>query len=522
MESQPFDLEAVLKLTTLADRSPADAIDFVGTIVDAAADAKREDVLRQLASLANTIVRRSASEANRTQHDYYLANLWSHLKRMACPHPGGGWEWEQNELEQEIISSRRAVRSPGFKDVPETRKYQILTNLANCYDTTGRFVEAIDLWDDVLAMEPRFGMARGNRAIGLLSYGRALYDQGHAFVMAREAWRELEPSALLGLEPGVGLYFANKRAEIQATIPAGVLNKVVDFDGFSLGAMEAEVKYRRWCLAHRLFLNPLNDIGPFPIAAQDVLTSPSIVAPIREGPRFHGFFNQIKQEFCSARWFAYEAMLASEPHFADTHVLLYNTLDYPRYSIAAEKLKLAYRALYSLFDKIAFFLNAYLGLGISDCNVSFRGIWYTGQQKKRGIRPEFKDRENWPMRGLYWLGKDLYEKGQDFRSVIDPDAQRLSEIRNHLEHKYLKLHLELWAGPAASGSSGFLIDDLAESVSYADFEAMTMRLLSLVRAAIIYLSLGVHREERMRAASRPVGTITPPMVLDIWEDEWKQ
>jgi hypothetical protein len=340
--------------------------------------------------------------------------------------------------------------------------------------------------------------------------------------MAREAWRELEPSALLGLEPGAGDYFAKCRAGIAAAVTDKVLDTKIDFDAFSLGATKEEEAYRRWCLAHRLFLNPLNDIGPVAIAAQDILTCPSIVVPLGKGPRHHGFFNQIKQEYCAARWLAYEALQSSEPHFADAGVLLYNTLDYPNYSVAAEKLKLAFRALYSLFDKIAFFLNAYMDLKIPDRRVSFRGIWYEGQEKKKGIRPEFKNRANWALRGLFWLGKDLFEDVLEFRAVIDPDAERLNEIRNHLEHKYLKLHLDLWAGPIAGAAGGSLSDDLAQSVSQADFEAMTMRLFALLRAAIIYLSLGIHQEERMRAASRPAGTITPPMVLDVWEDDWKR
>jgi LA2681-like HEPN len=46
----------------------------------------------------------------------------------------------------------------------------------------------------------------------------------------------------------------------------------------------------------------------------------------------------------------------------ETRKSLYNTLDYPTYSVAIEKVKAAYRLAYSLFDKIAFFLNAYLDL----------------------------------------------------------------------------------------------------------------------------------------------------------------
>ncbi len=513
-------LGGVLALSSLADRAPAEAIDWFGTLVDAAHDAKRADVLRHLATLAETIDKSNAEEIDLVNLDYYLANLWSALKHLGGTYPGGSWEGEQVEIENEIIHLRRALRSASFAEADRIRRCQIFTNLANSYSTTGRFVEAIDTWNDALAIEPRFGMARGNRAVALSSYARALYDEGHAIVMLREAWRELDPVRLLGLEPGTGPYFADTRASIASVVSTEALTKPFDLDSFSLGKTEAEVEYRRWCLNRRLFLNPLNDLGVFTIAAQDVLTCPSIVVGLNEGPRYHGFFNQIKQEFCSARWLAYEAINSSEPHFSDHAVLLYNTLDYPSYSLATEQLKLSFRSLYSLFDKIAFFLNAYLRLGIPERAISFRGIWHDGQQKKKGIRAEFRDRPNWPLRGMYWLAKDLYEDSPDFRSVIDPDAQRLSEVRNHVEHKYLKLHLSEWA--AQSNMHPGLVDDLAHSASKAAFEGMTFRLLGLVRAAIIYLSLGVHHEERIRATQRPKDAIIPPLLLDKWDDNWKR
>jgi hypothetical protein len=515
------NLDDVLKVTTLADMLSGPAVDFVGNAVDNAWTTQRADVLRHLVGVVATIDRSKSAETDATLLDYYLGNLWNGLKCLAGPHRSGSWEWDSTELESEIICLRRALRSKGFGQIEQVRRCQILTNLANCHSTTGRFVEAIGAWNQAIEIEPRFGMARGNRAAGRWSYARAVYDEGHAIVMAREAWRDLDPSTLEAIEPGAGEYFAALRSDIEAALPAEALKATFDLTDFPLGATDAEVDYRRWCLTNRLFLNPLNDLGAYAIGARDILTSPSIVAPIGEGPRFHGFFNQIKQEFCAARWLAYEAMNESAPHFSDADVLLYNTLDYPSYSLSTEKLKLAFRSCYSLLDKIAFLLNAYLGLAIPEKRVSFRGLWYQGQEKKKGIRHEFKALANWPLRGLYWLGKDLYEDAPEFRAGIDPDAERLSAIRNHLEHKYCKLHLEMWHGPDVAGTPG-LTDDLAESVLRSDFEAMTLRLLGLVRASIIYLSLGIHQEERARAMKRPANAIVPPMFLDTWKDEWKQ
>lgn len=172
-------------------------------------------------------------------------------------------------------------------------------------------------------------------------HGKAVYDEGHAVVLAREARRDLELSALQALKQSAGEYFSQVRQEIEAALPPDALTATLELSAFPLGTTDAGVSYRQWCLDERLFLNPLNDLGPYPIAASDILASPSIVAPIGEGPRFHGFFNQIKQEFCSARWLAYEAMNSTEAHFSDGDVLLHNTLHYPSYPLATEKLKLA-------------------------------------------------------------------------------------------------------------------------------------------------------------------------------------
>jgi hypothetical protein len=225
----------------------------------------------------------------------------------------------------------------------------------------------------------------------------------------------------------------------------------------------------------------------------------------------------MKQEFVSARYLDYEGMSAEGPHFSDRGVLLYNTLDYPVYSLAVEKVKAAFRTSYGLFDKIAYFLNDYLRLGIPETRVTFRTFWYEGQERKRGLRKEFVKRPNWSLRGLFWLSKDLYEPTPGFRESVEPDAAQLAEIRNHLEHKYLKLHDMLVRREATPAG---LADTLAFSAARRDFEAKTLRLLKMARAALIYLSLAIHGEERCKATARGEKPILP-MLLDRWEDEWK-
>lgn len=516
-----MNLDEVMNRSTLTDLPLEDAIAYIGHACDEAWDAKRADVLRHLTTLSESFPRKKLGAEQVGLLDYFVGNLWNGIKLLESSGPAGGWEWENPSAEKEIASFRRAITASGISLLPPHRVCQARTNLGNCYSTIGRFVEAVDAWNDALTVNPRFGMARGNLGNGLWSYARMLYDDGHRNVLARRAWQFLDPARLEGLEAGAAGLFALSRTAIEKRISAKILREEIDLNQWSLGASIEEIGYRRWCLSARLFLNPLNDLGPYTIAARDVLTAPSIVTGLDEGPRFHGFFNQLKQEYVSARWLVYEALELADlrPHFSDRDVLLYNTLDYPAYSLATEKLRLGFRALYSCFDKIAFFLNAYLQLGIPEKRVSFRNLWYEQEERKNGVRAEFKARENLPLRGLFWLGKDLYEDSVDFRAAMDPEAEQLNEIRNHLEHKYLKLHDDLWSNDR---STRIFVDDLARSMQRGQFASMTMRLLSLTRAAIMYLSFGVHREERLRAQAAPQERITLPMSLDVWDDDWKR
>ena len=54
---------------------------------------------------------------------------------------------------------------------------------------------------------------------------------------------------------------------------------------------------------------------------------------------------------------------------------LSNTLDYPAYGLAVEQVRTSFRIAYSLLDKVAFFLNAYLALNIPLGQVSFGRVW---------------------------------------------------------------------------------------------------------------------------------------------------
>lgn len=523
MENRLATYNTLLSRESMIGLDTEASLEHIGLLTDLSLDLRQTEGLTRAIRLSEELGMRQLTAGQAATLDYFVANAWSNLRVLSRAGKSRDVEWEQGEIEQEIIHLRRALQGDALGALPNERVCQILTNLANVLHHVGRFVEAIEYWDRALSRAPSFAMARGNRGRGLADFAGTLYDRGHTGLLLQFAYDDLRTALSGDIHEAARRAFDEYRVRIESLLPPEHLNKTLDLNAFSLGDSEEECRYRRWCAENRLFLNPLNDLGPYPIGARDILTTPSIVVGIREGPYYPGYFNQMKQEFVSARYLCYEGFQSRQPHFSDRGVFLFNTLDYPSYSLAVEKVKAAFRIAYSLLDKVAYFLNHYLSLGIAAHRVSFRTFWYCSQRKNEGLRRDLLQRINWPLRGLFWLSKDLYEDEPGFKESIEPEAQELAVLRNHLEHRYLKLHDEFWAGrPAATDSlSVALADTLSLSIYRRQFETKSLRLLKTVRAALMYLSLAVHWEEQERAKTRSPDAIVPGIPLDIWEDEWK-
>jgi len=524
------ELEKLLGVENLSSLNIEAAFNLIGKIIDLSDIHGQPEGTQRALELCDELAQRSLGDDETVLLHLFLANAWASLCKLAHKDTQAAWAWEQPEILRELLHLRTALRHSGFKRLDKVRRCQILTNVANLLNTLGRCTEAIEYWNRALDVIPHFGMALGNRGYGFMSYARTLYDQGHAIAMMKFAHDDLRrataPSAFFE-SSGYGDVkdaMAREADDIAAHIDLEKVAASLELENYSLGRSKGERAYRNWCLEHRLFLTPLNDLGPYPIAARDILTLPNLVLGVGEPPTLIAFFNQLKQEYVAARYLYYEGTREGKLHFADRGVLLYDTLDYPAYSLTVERVKAAYRMTYSLFDKLAFFINAYWHLGMDERSINFRSVWYATSKtgKSRTLRDCFIGYENWPLRGLFWLSKDLLEKGTELADTMEPDAEALNTIRNHLEHKYLKVHDWPWTSELdADAIHDSLRDSLAYSVTRGDLEAKSLRLLKLARAGLIYLSLAVHREERLRAEQRGDGLVMP-MELDTWPDDWKR
>jgi hypothetical protein len=514
---------SLMAVKSLKDVRPRGALKHVMDLAELSSGLLRPEGLKRALHLAGELRRGGLSPDEDSRLHYYESVAWEKLRLLRAGGDEGLWRWEQPEIEEELLHLRLALNRDAISGMPAELAARVLSNTASLFHHMGRFSEAVELWDRALRVERTFSLARGKRGYALTHYARALYDPSHAGLFMRRARADLGKALETGLGDEAREQFRGRLAWVNSLLPGRARDGELELFDYAEGCTEEELRYRRWCLEHGLFLNPLNDLGPYPAGARDALAVPPVVAGGRgRGGYYHGFFNQLKQAYVSARYIYYEGVNAAEAHFADRDVLLFDTLDFPTYSLSVEKVKAAFGMAYSLFDKTARFINHYMGLSIPDEQVTFKTLWYRDQRMELGLRDEFRQRRNWPLRGLFWLGKDLHEDQEGFSGALEPGAGELSEIRYHLEHSYLKLHEDFRAEASRDTGPppGALVDALAFSVHRGDFEAKTLKLLKLVRAALTYLCLAVHQEEK-RLAGEHGDENLPAVILGPWDDAKK-
>ena len=367
---------------------------------------------------------------------------------------------------------------------------QIRTNLANRLNNLGRPIAANEQWLKVLQTDPRFAKALASQANAIGSYAGTLYDHSHASILLAAA-RSLFDSALdddafweSGDRDSVAPDLMEKRRQIANYLLRSRYDEEIDLNQWSLGATEEERSYRCWCLRERLFLNPLNEAYTDSIAASDVLHLPSHTYRIEDVPGFPLYYNLMKQEYVSARYRLYRATHEDDPDFLMRDVLMLDGGEGQVLGQYTEDLRSAFRSSYAIFDKIGLFLNDYFRIGLDPRKVGFRNLWLESNGSE--IRPIFKGHPNWPLRGLYFLSKDLFDEA--FKEVAEPDAADLAQLRHQVEHRFLSFQ-----HPEYGEST-----ETHRLMSIEDFRAKTLRLLKMAREALIYVSLAMHREEALR------------------------
>ena len=287
---------------------------------------------------------------------------------------------------------------------------------------------------------------------------------------------------------------------------------------FELGETPSDEEYHRWVLNNNLYLNPLNDIYTHSSTAHDFFHLPDMLIPEDEDFPYPGIYNQIKQEYVSARYLYYEGKMNSEgdSHFSDRDVKLPDTLDYTIYGYRTEQIKTALRMAYSIFDKISLLINEYFGVGQNE--PAYNEVWHKGGDYKQELSEPFQDSDNWALNALYWIKKDFYhgisKKDEDSVAIV---AHELKDLRNAVEHDYLKVFDDGIVSEPPDRE--WLNDSLYDAIGKAELRKATLEMLRLARAAMIYISLAIYHEERKKGVDDTVVPLGGEMMVP---DKYKE
>ena len=397
-------------------------------------------------------------------------------------------------------------------------KQVLYTNYANLLERCGRKIAAIEQYKKSILINRDFGMANGNLGKAYQHYGMLENDDGHRDLFHYFAYQYLN-RALQSHDPNT---YSEAKDRFKAAIDQyhpeyikKVLKIDLSFPQYSYEDLE-ELSYRNWCLSNGLFLNTLNDLPIIELSfACDVIQLPNMITKIDAKPVFHGMFNQIKQEYIYARYLYYSTLGYNEPHFADRETYIKSYTDYAQYSIRLERLKTAFKTLYGLFDKMSFFLSHYFDLGIKERDINFRSIWHSSAGRGKGeykFKNVLNPAQNFALSSLYWISKDFFDKYED---SPNPEIRRIKDIRDSLEHKYVKISDGFF--DKCIGEYG---DGLAFYISDKELYEVTIMLLRILREAIINLSLCVNIAEIPKREAAKDELVLPLYLLD-YEDDWK-
>jgi len=420
---------------------------------------------------------------------YNLANGYAALEAIKRRTLDYHFDPDNTHLIQAKCYYRKAIILSG--ELGNDTQCQLWVNYGNCLASLGRSIESIACYDQALRFHPNHPMAQGNLGIEL---SRFAYVSHHGTFLREAA--DMLASAIrsdqLGQYGGVHArqFFEQEKERIEAILA----QQPADRRSLTLPSMPRSMKLREYiefCSRHQLFLNLCLRCRECKRYARDDIAL-SITTDLDDDATFTRLsrvINQIKERYAFARFLLYQskspfynAVSVDElTHFVDN-------LDYAVYGARVASLKVAFESGYSILDRIGYFINDYLRLGISnEAKIVFTTngtVWR--EQGSSSLRTSIRDRDNRYLYGLYDLARDLDTDRDDPKQ--DGYLGHLRRMRNRLVHEYVIPHTE-----------GTQWDKEADGpdchVSYGEVVHRTISLLQTVKAAFIQLVAFIELEE---------------------------
>jgi len=485
--------------------NPTAAINRLGEWINAADRTNDIAKLDKVLAVKDLVIEMSKSKEEVMRLNYFLGNAYSLRHRIVALKSNIPSNWESDDIRLAIYYFRLVVNDSIQNKAPHYLKDQARINLSNALDRVGRCFESLPYLKQVKEESTEYYMALGVLGSHLHYMSKYMHFDSYRNIYAYYAhnYMSLALENESELEVGAADDFCSKCRELESlydltSILDTLANRRTEIKSTNIN----ETKYRQWCRANVLFLCPLNDITQDIWIDHDCLKPKSLTCLVDEIPFLLELYNQIKSAYITARELVYKSLINSEEVCEWKNVSFIDTFLGSIHSKRVELLKMAYVHLYSVLDKIAFFLNKYLDLSIDIKHVYFKNMWR--ERNNKGLRDRFINSHNWPLQGLYALSSDLfYDEESHIGLSLEQEARDIETIRHAIIHRYFEV---VEYPKNLIESRPFNQPNLANGIiilSLDDFSNKVLNLLFKVRSCIQYLTLGIHREEKVKKCHDP-------------------
>ncbi len=369
--------------------------------------------------------------------------------------------------------ARRIFQAVADQADDRAQKAQALINLGNELDYGYRWVEAYDRWTRALQCDPSNKVAALSSARMLLR--RMQHDVHHPPSLHRVA--------------GYYARLASRNAPVIERIAGRqAMEMAIRLKTFRSSwrprkLREIKDHFGRFVAEHRLALVGTVEGLDLRKKRWDDVHIPGITEKLSAGhrvPPLFAMFNQLKADFCAARWLVF----SSEAHSPRNTSSYADTLDYATYGIGPSLLVLAQRAALDILDRVAVCANGYFDLGSKANEIHFRSFWREkdGTGAWRAQLSEELDHWNPGVIALGELASDLCEGGL---------LALHRDLRNAGTHRFAVLH--------DMGNEPSRPDPAVDHYEMEYFREQAIGTLRITRSAILYLRDAIiWREARQR------------------------
>lgn len=464
-------------------------LEEIGKKIDASSEKGNTTGITDCINELNLLLENDKNKTSSFYVNYYLSNAYYCLYQIT--NPKNDLKKRPNNIYLQKAKKYYRIVTKESDKLNIFFKKQLLVNFGNCLDYLGRSIEALDLYNEALIIDPKFSMALGNKAIAANYFSSitGIY-RGAITIETYQILKQIITDPELVRIGGVAAknYFNKEADKIGLTIKNKLyLKKKIKHKPYSKKNLsEFEISYLDFCINNDLFLNFHIQDKNCEAAVCDPIFIETITK-INDETSFYNlarYINQIKEDYSVARVLLFQSEFRKNKDFSNIskRTNYVYPLDYSQCHIYNGFLKSAFKTSYDILDKIAVFLNTYFDLGISENQISFDSnpeknscIWTKKIKDEKSeeliIKDELLEKGNISLFALFDIFLDF--RNQEYKTIKD--------IRNAITHRQLTVFEDI-----VEKKEKIYVNKILISISHEEFLIETIKLMKLIKAAIIY------------------------------------